>query len=756
MFDEEYLDDLLNSIEPIINPDGIRDENDEETPDVPEEELGDVFAEPEEMDVPIVTENVAVETAPEPEPIPEPESIPEPEPIPEPELTSEPEAAPEEAPAEASELNLEELLDYNPEEGNKILSPEEIAAMFNTVAAATGDSAPSSDTQDEGETSQADDIAPEEPIEIDLEAGDVDLSSLIGEKGTEGDGAEAPAQEGNEAGEAETAELNLDSLLTDEEPELVAESGDAASSEEDILSLDSLLAEEEPVDVSGDDVTEIDMNMSEEEIDAMLNAAKSASTEEDVNSAEDVDDLLASLVSAGDTELGDIQSLLDSDENHEAVDEEAFLAATASEDVASSVLETPEEKKARLKAEKKAAKAAKKSKKKDGGDENAQDGDGEKKSGFFGRMLTMLTESDDDLEEAFKEAEAAEGAPASGTVPEGEATGITDENKEILEQLDAEEGSKGKKKKKKKGKKSKKGGEQTSEGTEESEEGEEGADDDSKKKKKKKEKKPKAPKVAAAEEENQRKPKKLPKKRVRNTFVLALSVLAAMVIACFGFTKIINTQDARWAFDNQDYSTTYQNFYGLELEGDDAQIYDKSVVILTMDRKLTSYNNYKRLGMDREAVNALIEGVKIYPDTKAKADSLGVAGQVDYTYSQILEQLLSYGVTEEDAKEIAAYVSRVQYTKRIDSIVNGTPFTYEADMAAATDLSQADESSDDVQTVTQSMDDILDEERDFLPDDPNAVFADDAKTQEGVSEEVVDTESEEYNEIEVQAEIIQQ
>ena len=76
--------------------------------------------------------------------------------------------------------------------------------------------------------------------------------------------------------------------------------------------------------------------MSEEEIDAMLNAAKSAGSEEEPLHA-DADELLSLLADAGDEDLGDIQSLLDSDANGEAVDQIALMEATTVEDMASSV-----------------------------------------------------------------------------------------------------------------------------------------------------------------------------------------------------------------------------------------------------------------------------------------------------------------------------------------------------------------------------------------------------------------------------------
>ena len=108
------------------------------------------------------------------------------------------------------------------------------------------------------------------------------------------------------------------------------------------------------------------MSMSEDEINELLANAKSAGEADTISSSED--DILATLASAGDEDLGDIQAILNSDENHEAVDEQAFMEATTVEDVASTALETPEERKKREKAEKKAARKNKKKKKAEEGE----------------------------------------------------------------------------------------------------------------------------------------------------------------------------------------------------------------------------------------------------------------------------------------------------------------------------------------------------------------------------------------------------
>lgn len=661
--DEEYLEDLLKSIEPIINPDGVVDEDTDpnEIPDMPEEELDSNEAEPEEMDFEEETASEETEAA----------------------ISSAGDSGSTDVSSAVTEIVEEEpvasevteginpidLLDINPEEGNKILSPEEIEAMFGAVNAATADA--------------------KEP-----------------------DAAAADESEGANTAEGEEMALDaadIDALLT-------AATEEPVSVVDDEASLDALLAE------AGGEIEEVTddtdaLNMSADEIDAMLNAAKDTSG--DANN--DGDDLMSLLANVGDEDLSDIQSILDSDENGAAVAEAALAATENVEDVASTVLETEKEAKARKKKEKKEAKKQKKQKK---GETAPDSGEEAPKKNLFVCILEALTEPVD--EEDFGIGDAVIVESDEKINPEEGMSGISDENKEILEELDKEKGKK-KGKKKKKDKKGKKGDAPATD-----EDGEEGAEapEPKKKKKPKKEKKPKVEKV----DEFEKPEKRLPRKKVRATFAFCFTMLAAILIAVFALTKINNLKEARWAFDNQDYQTAYDDLYGVEVKGEDEAIFNKSQIILQIERKYKSYQNYQRLGMSYEAVDSLIEAVKLYPYIRERAVNYGIEGQTDYTYSLIISTLQGMGVSEAEAKEIAMYDSKVRYTKRVKSIADGTPYTYDDEVAA-------EGLEEQVTVQNNSMDDILPEEADFLPADPNSIFDDNAPVVEDNVETVQETET---------------
>ena len=203
--------------------------------------------------------------------------------------------------------------------------------------------------------------------------------------------------------------------------------------------------------------------------------------------------------------------------------------------------------------------------------------------------------------------------------------------------------------------------------------------------------------------------------------MFCLSVAVLILVLIYGVTTLTNLHSARLAFDNQEYDTTYVNLYGEKLGEDDREIFDKSEVILKMSRKLDSYDNYMKLGMKKEAVNALFEGVRLYPMLSERGSALGVS--VDGDYQRILAILSEYGIDEAEARTIAENDSRVWYTKRVESIANGTEFTYDDVIAAESGLSTKDESeTDDNKSEENQVRDILPEEYDILPEDVNTIF----------------------------------
>ena len=371
---------------------------------------------------------------------------------------------------------------------------------------------------------------------------------------------------------------------------------------------------------------------SDDDVDAMFAAADAAAQggthEIEINSEEDMLALLDSMSSEIEAE--------------QAAAEQAALAEKEAKPE-SGEEEGKKKKKKKLFGSKKKEEADKT------GEPEGEDGEGQietdKKPGFFSKLLTFLTESDEEEEDALKE----------GLEP-------SDENKSILEELDKED--KKKKKKKDKGKKGKEEGE------------EEEAPKKEKKEKKKKEKKEKKDPAAAdaLEEAPERPSKRVSKKSVAVIAGLGLTLTAMVIVLCSIVPAFFDKREARDAYYQADYKKTFDLLYGKALDDSDTIMYNQSLTILEMNRKLDAYHNYLAIGEEVRALDALMIGIQKYPDVLLKAEEFHVTQEVNAVYETMLSILNDkYGLSENDANVIIAY-DDVTYTKKLESVVNGTPF----------------------------------------------------------------------------------
>ena len=310
-----------------------------------------------------------------------------------------------------------------------------------------------------------------------------------------------------------------------------------------------------------------------------------------------------------------------------------------------------------------------------------------KKKGFFARILDFLTEEDEEDEES-----------------EDAQLKLSEENQNILDELDSESGNgkkgkKGKKAKKgKKDKKAKKGSKGKSDNADEEIDGEEIASEDEGKKGKKAKKAKKPKKEKALEPGDEKPSKKLSTKRIALIAIICLSILAVIILLTNLLSDYSVKKAGRQAFAEGDYQTCYQNLYGKDLSESEQVMFGRSECILRVRLWIREYEMFADEGLELEALDSLIQSVNDYPDLYEYAVQWNSVGEVSEIYNQMLDILSQkYGITEEQAREIAAEPDDVEYTKKVNAIVNG-----EAGSAA--------DSAKDSTAGTKALKDILPEE----------------------------------------------
>lgn len=315
--------------------------------------------------------------------------------------------------------------------------------------------------------------------------------------------------------------------------------------------------------------------------------------------------------------------------------EKVNVDAIASQEEAS----TGKKKKGIKKAKKKAPKESKKSKESSTEDTTVEESK-EKKPGVLSKVFHLLTdewEPEPTEEELAQAAEEAKAAKEEADAKKAEDKKAKAAEKEAAKKAKAEEAA-AKKKEKQDAKEAKL-----------------------------------AEKRAKEEAEAPKNQKRLSPKKIAVVTVFAASVLAGILL----FSNYASFQDsiakARRAYYAGDYKSVYIETYGEKLDESDSIIEAKSKVILTMQRKLDSYQNHMKLGQNVEALNALITGLQTYDTINQEAESYGVLAEVDSIKDEILAILESnYGLNEEEARALLQDDDKVSYTLALDRIANGT------------------------------------------------------------------------------------
>lgn len=156
--------------------------------------------------------------------------------------------------------------------------------------------------------------------------------------------------------------------------------------------------------------------------------------------------------------------------------------------------------------------------------------------------------------------------------------------------------------------------------------------------------------------------------RVGATIVFAFfGIVAAIVIMgsnTFSYSQSI--RNATKYFSRQKYNNAYEEVRGIHIKDKDAELYDKIMTVMYVNKQLNSYNNYYSVEMYPEALDSLLKGLQRYDEYLSTAKELGVKSDLDYVRNQILGELNSiYNLKEQDCYTIINSENQEIYSQRV-------------------------------------------------------------------------------------------
>ena len=232
---------------------------------------------------------------------------------------------------------------------------------------------------------------------------------------------------------------------------------------------------------------------------------------------------------------------------------------------------------------------------------------------------------------------------------EEQLASLTEENSQVLKELNEEDAQAAEKKKKKKKK-------------------------PKKEKKPKKAPKPKKPKKAPEPPQGPP-PKRIPPKRIILVGVFAVTFGILVYLPSEVFPEPLVVKQAKSTYKKGEYWNTYKDLYGKAavLTKDQQEEFKKAEVISKMQRYYDEYADYSSVvGKEPEALNALIKGVGRYDEIYKEAKETGdpkVEEEVSNTYDDLVTALQDdYHLTDDLAKQLYAIEDPIEYTIRLQWI----------------------------------------------------------------------------------------
>ena len=257
------------------------------------------------------------------------------------------------------------------------------------------------------------------------------------------------------------------------------------------------------------------------------------------------------------------------------------------------------------------------------------------KNGFLAKLAALLFGEDEEQSPMTVE-------------EEGTIDGISDENLDILRELDspADGGKKAKKEKKPK-------------------------------EKKEKEPKPKKEKVKKEKVPKEKKPKEpdltppLPKKPVILIAIMAFSIFLLIFLGqkLVGYSN--NLTEAQTNYKNENYTVAYDAIAGMSMKTKDQKFYDQCLVMAMVQEEYNAYVSLMDAGQNDMALDSLVRAVGRYEKYYDKADEYGILPEYNKLEAQI-EQTLSdqFGVSKDQAMELYGMNDREDYSKGIRQILD--------------------------------------------------------------------------------------
>ena len=153
-------------------------------------------------------------------------------------------------------------------------------------------------------------------------------------------------------------------------------------------------------------------------------------------------------------------------------------------------------------------------------------------------------------------------------------------------------------------------------------------------------------------------------------FVIFAILTIVIIIGTNIYSYNLSIKNAQEDFDIRKYNEAYYEVYGLKIQDEDIELYDKIMTVMYVNKQLNSYEYYMTSNNREKALDSLVKGLQRYDKYLQLAQRLGITDDLNYVKGEIVEKLASeFDMTEEDARIILTKEDAVDYSEYLYSLL---------------------------------------------------------------------------------------
>lgn len=153
-------------------------------------------------------------------------------------------------------------------------------------------------------------------------------------------------------------------------------------------------------------------------------------------------------------------------------------------------------------------------------------------------------------------------------------------------------------------------------------------------------------------------------------FVIFAILTIIIIIGTNIYSYNLSIENAREDFEIKKYNDAYYEVYGLNIQAEDIELYDRIMTVMYVNTQLNSYEYYMTSNSREKALDSLLKGLERYNKYLKLAITLDIKEDLNYVRDQILEKLLTeFNITEEQAYNMIVIDDNIDYSDYIYELI---------------------------------------------------------------------------------------